>query len=164
MKTLLGSFTSVCAIALVALTGGCTASSPQKQHTVRQRFVPSHDTRAPHSSQAGASWTALVPLNDGTGVSRLMAHAGIGDRFPVKDKEGRCYFEVKITGGDDDRLAVLVSSVEGSRRLELRRDESVRLKIGGSNFDLAYPSVSVSAAKGDNPTTSKAMLFVHRQL
>jgi len=91
-----------------------------------------------------------------------MAHAGIGDSFPVKDEEGHCFFEVKITGGDDDHLLVVVNSIAGSRRFDLRRDKSVWAEIGGSKFDLAYISVSVSAAKNEKPTTSQAMIMVYR--
>lgn len=115
------------------------------------------------ASRGGASWTALVPLNEGTGVSRLIAHVGIGDHFPIKEVDGRCLFEVLVVEGNDHHLTLEVRSVEASQNIELVRDKSVRVKIGLSKYDLAYPSVTVAAARNEQPTTSQAMLLIHRR-
>jgi hypothetical protein len=150
-------------IASVVLVSGCASHQGNKQYAVRQQFVPTTDAVARESSRGGASWTALVPLNDGTGVSRLMAHAGIGDRFPVKEEDGRCLFEVLVVEGNDNHLLLEVRSVETPQRINLVRDKSVRVQIGGSKYDLAYPSVTVGAAKNEKRTTSQAMLLIHRR-
>jgi len=151
----------VSVMALATLVSGCATQHGDKQYSVRQRFVPPPDAGASESSRNGASFSALVPLKDGTGVSRLMAHAGIGDSFPIKDEEGRCFFEVKVVGGDDDHLLILINSIEAPQRIDLKRDKSAWFQIGKNKYDLAYPSVSVSAGKNETPTTSQAMLLVH---
>lgn len=103
-----------------------------------------------------------MPLKDGTGRLRLIAHAGIGDSFPIKEETGRCLFEILVRDGDDDHLLLQVNSVEGSQKIDLFRDKPVSVRIGNWNYDLAYPSVTVAAAPGETPTTSQAMLLVHR--
>jgi hypothetical protein len=150
----------ICGAAILGmiLAGGCASRDGNKQYAVRQVFVPTIEP----SARGGASWTALVPLNNGTGVSRLMAHAGIRERFPVKEVNGRCLFEVLVVKGDDDRLLLELRSVEKPRRIELLRDEPVRVRIGKCQYDFAYPSVTVAAARNERPTTRQAMLLVHR--
>jgi hypothetical protein len=160
VKLLYGWF--FCGITWVVLASGCASQDANKQHAVRQRFDPAKGSAARDSSRDGASWTALVPLNDGTGVSRLMARAGIGERFPVKELDGRCLFEVLVVEGNDDRLFLQIHSVRRPQRIELVRDQPVRVQMGGSQFDLAYPSVTVGVARKARPISSQATLLIHR--
>ena len=143
------------------LAAGCAAHHGDRLHAVRQRFVPASAAVAGESSRNGASCSALVPLRDGSGVSRLIAHAGIGDSFPVKDEAGHCLFQVMVVGGDDDHLLISLNSIEPSQHIDLRRDKPVWVQIAGGKYDLAYPSVSVAAGKHEQPTSSQVMLLVH---
>ena len=161
MRPILGWLVCGTVIAFVMLVAGCAAPRGDQLHAVRQRFVPAPSAGADESSRRGASCSALVPLRDGSGVSRLIAHAGIGDIFPVKDEAGRCLFEVEVVGGDDDHLLISLNSIERSQRIDLRRDKPVWVEIAGGKYDLAYPSVSVAAGKNEQPTSSQVMLLVH---
>jgi len=163
MKTVLRPLAGGAVIALLVVASGCVSHEGDKQYAVRQHFAPTTNAAMRTASRGGASWTALVPLNEGTGVSRLIAHVGIGDHFPIKEVDGRCLFEVLVVEGNDHHLTLEVRSVEASQNIELVRDKSVRVKIGLSKYDLAYPSVTVAAARNEQPTTSQAMLLIHRR-
>jgi hypothetical protein len=91
-----------------------------------------------------------------------MAHVGIGERFPVKELDGQCLFEVLVVDGDDDRLLLEIHSVRRPQRIELARDQRVRVQMGRSQFDVAYPSVTVGAARNARPISSQATLLIHR--
>ena len=163
MKTGPGSLVCIAVVSLVLLLSGCASQPGKDQGAVRQRFVPTPAPKRSESPRNGASWTALVPLNDGTGVSRLMAHAGIGEHFPVSEVDGRCLFEVFVVGGNDDQLLLEIRSVETPQRIELVRDKPAQLAIGGCKYDLAYPSIMVGAARNAKPTTHQAMILIHRR-
>ena len=124
--------------------------------------MPASAAVAGESTRNGASCSALIPLRDGSGVFRLIAYAGIGDSFRVKDEAGHCLFEVRVVGGDDEHLLIAINSIEHSQRIDLRRDQPVWVQIAGGKYDLAYPSVSVAAGKNEQPVSSQAMLLVHR--
>jgi hypothetical protein len=83
-----------------------------------------------------------------------MAHAGIGDTFPVQDKDGRTLGEVFIAAGDDTHLQVEIRSKEGLQKIEVRRDKAVSFQMAGSKIGLLFPTVSVNAAEFNNPTTN----------
>jgi len=163
MKSILGAIVCGAVIALAVLAGGCASRDSNEQSAMRQHFVPATNTAARTSFHGGVSWSALVPLNDGTGVSRLIAHAGIGDRFPVKEPDGHCLFEVLVVAGNDSHLKIEIRTVEAARRLELVRDKSIQAQVGLSKYDFAYPSVTVAAARTEHPTTGQAMLLIHRR-
>ena len=77
-----------------------------KTQAVRQKFVPAP---ADPSRGNGADCTALHHLtDDDPDVLMLMAHAGVGDSFPVQEEGKAKEFDVKITSGDDDKLAIEV--------------------------------------------------------
>ncbi len=162
-----------------------TVQSADEQTSMRERFVPMPDAKAHQSYGGVTNWSQLGPLDetkwsDGkvpvstganwsrigsgpgqeTGALFLMAHAAIGDTFPVQDKQGRTFFVVIVADGDDDHLVIVVHSKEGSQRIDLRRDKSVSVQVGAGKYELSYPSVSVAATKSATPTTSKAMIIV----
>ena len=142
---------------MLAVLCGCAAHEATKSPNVRLRFVPAETT----NGSGGASWSALHPAPDGDpGVWMAIAHAGIGDSFPVREEGGPTLFDVVVTAGDDDHLLLDLRSPNGSQRVDIRRDKSVFVRIAGSRYGLAYPSVSVAA--GGRTTTGKAMLLVHR--
>ncbi len=141
------------------LSSGCSTTPTDKQIAVRQRFIPSAGTT--DTSHNGASYSALVPLKDGSGISRLIAHAGIGDAFPVKDEAGNCFFEIRLLSGDDDHLQIAINSILPSQHFDLRRDHPLWFKMDNHQYDLAYPSVSVAARKDEHPTSNQVMLLLH---
>ncbi|MBI5822095.1 MAG: hypothetical protein HZA88_24240 [Verrucomicrobia bacterium] len=150
------TFLSTCAAAM--LLTGCAVQKETQLQVLRQRFVP-----VPHDSSCGggANWTALHRLSDDKpGVLMVMAHAGIGDTFPVQEEHNPKLFDVIVVAGDDEHLMLEVRSEEGSQRLDLRRDGTVWVKVAGRKYSVAYPSVTVSP--GSKPTTDKAMILVHR--
>jgi prepilin-type processing-associated H-X9-DG protein len=148
--------------------------------SVRQRFVPSvgpvrnwpqfgpldetawQDDRVPVSTDA--NWTRLGPdLAKEPGVLFLMAHAGIGDSFPVQDENGRTHFVVIVAEGDDQHLLLVLRSMEGSEGFEVRRDKPVSVVVGGSKYELIFPTTAVAAAANATPTTSQAMIIVKQR-
>lgn len=150
------TFLGICAVAM--LLSGCAAPKDTQRQAMRQRFVPGpHDS----SSGGGANWTALHQFSDDKpGVLMVMAHAGIGDMFPVQEEHKPKLFDVIVIAGDDEHLMLEVRSEEGLQRLDLGRDGTVWVKVGGCKYSMAYPSVTVNP--GSKPTTDKAMILVHR--
>ena len=90
----------------------------------------------------------------------LMAHAGIGNSFPVGEKDKPKAFDVKVIAGDDDYLKLEVRTEKGSDHYDVKRDGTVSVQVAGHKFTIAYPSVTVSS--GDKPTTDNAMIIVNR--
>jgi len=126
-------------------------------HAVRQQFVP-----APPDSSGGrsADWTALNRMSDAPpGALMAMAHAGIGDTFPVQQENKPKLFDVTVVSGDDDHLVLKVRSKEGSQRFDVKRDKEVSVEVAGQKYILRYPSVTVSS--DSKPTTDKATIIVH---
>jgi hypothetical protein len=136
------------------LIGFSPSLADDKPHLVRQRFVPG-------KSENGASWSALRPEPDNRGGVFLQAWAGIGEKFPVKEKGGPTLFEVTVLDGDDDHLLMEVRSKEVTQKIDVRRDKSEQVVIAGIRYELAYPSTSVSSA--DKATTNQAMIMVCRR-
>jgi hypothetical protein len=125
---------------------------------VRQRFVPK-----PGSAKDGngADFSALHQMKmDKPGVLMLMAHAGVGDSFPVAEEHHAKVFDVKVVAGDDDMLTLEIQSAAGFESHNLKRDGSVSVQIAGHKFTLSYPSVTVNP--DSKPTTDKAMILVNR--
>jgi hypothetical protein len=139
------------------MLAGCMPHEGAKSGTVRLRFVPAGESAA----KSGASWSSLHPSPDGRpGVSMAMAHAGIGDTFPVKEDGGPMLFEVVVVAGDDDHLVLELRSQGPSQKIDLRRDKSESVQVGGRTYKLSYPSVYVAPTA--EPSTTQAMLMVHR--
>jgi len=90
----------------------------------------------------------------------VRAHAGIGDTFPVQEKDGRRLFDVVIPEGNDDQLLVEVRSQAGTQRIDLPRDKTVTVEIEGSRYDWYYPSTYVNP--DGKATTDKAFLIITR--
>lgn len=123
---------------------------------MRQRFVPST------TDSASANWTALARFPHAFGDPQVIAHAGIGDTFPVQEPGGPTLFKVVVLAGDDAYLKLEIRSRElPVRTIDLKRNKPVKVGIGSGQFELSYPAVQVSTA--DPTTTSKAMIIV-RQL
>ena len=162
-------------------------AASENPYTVTERFVPDANVK-PRQATAGSSWSAIGPFDEttwaknkvpvstgadwsalgngpGSGESRsaLMAHAGVGDTFPVHDKDGHTLGEVFIAGGDDAQLQVEVRSKEGLQKIEVRRDKAVSFLMPGSKIELLFPTVSVNKAEIKMPTTNKAFLIVTRR-
>jgi hypothetical protein len=111
----------------------------------------------------GASWSALGPGLE-KGVLMLQARAGIGDKFPVQEKNGVTLFDVILENGTDDHLVLLIGSEEGEQKLKVARDKPSDLTVAGVKYRVMYPSLTVAAAKGEKPTTNKATIFIERRL
>ena len=138
------------------------ASPPPAKVATRMKFVPGGPPAKGATDFKGASWTALVP-GPQKGVLWCQATAGVGDKFPVIDKQGVKLFEVLLANGDDDHVVLEIRSKEGAKKIDLARDKPAKVKVAGIEYDLLYPSISVGAAPGEKPTTNKAMLMVTRR-
>jgi len=126
-------------------------------HSVRLRFVPvPHDT----SNGGSADWTALAPLFNIKGVVAVMAHAGIGDTFPVKEEHKPKVFDVIVVSGNDSHLLLEVRSEEGSQRFDVKRGKAVETQVHGQKYSLGYSSTTVSS--DEKQTTDKATIVVTR--
>jgi hypothetical protein len=136
---------------------GCASHEAANPHVVQQRFVP-----VPHDPSAGsaANWTALVPFPDKNGAPHVLAHAGVGDKFPVQEKGGPTLFQVLVVEGDDAHLILEIRSEETLKKIDLRRDQSVSVQVTDGRYEFCYPTTHVSRAA--QPTTSKAFLLVKR--
>jgi len=149
--------------------------------SVRQRFIPTPDAPHVNWSQLGtldemawqndklpvstdANWTRLGPGPAGEpGDLFLMAHAGIGDTFPVQDENGRTHFVVIVAEGDDHHLLLVVNSKDGAQGFDVWRDTPVSVIVGESYYELLFPTTKVAAAADQTPTIDKAMIIVtHR--
>lgn len=133
------------------------------QVAVRMRFVPGGPPAKGSSDFKGA---AVTSLDEGPVKGELwcQAHAGVGDKFPVVDKEGVTLFEVLLAAGNDDHVVLEIRSKEGAKKIDLPRDKPASVEVAGIKYRLSYPSVSVAAAANEKPTTNKAMLMVTRRL
>ena len=148
---LLGIFVCSCAVEENANTA--KVQNPAK---VRQRFEPTESAE----SGPGANWTALVPAPDRPGALWLRANAGVGDTFPVKEKDGQKLFDVTVPEGNDAKLLVEVSYQGGIQRIDVPRDTTVTVEIGGSRYEWYYPSLYINP--DGKPTTDKAFLILTR--
>lgn len=141
-------------LGLLAFVPVQAADAPAKP--VRQRFVP-----VAAGTGKGASFSALRHLPaDAPGVTMMIAHAGVGDSFPVREENGAKLFDVVITTGDDDLLLVEVRHAGGVAKHELKRDGTVWVEIAAHWYSLSYPSLTVSS--NDKTTSEQAMLIVNR--
>ena len=143
---LLGFFVCSCAVE--------ESTNPSK---IRQRFEP---TDSKESGQ-GANWTALAPAPDRPGAFWVRAHAGVGDTFPVQEPGGRKLFDVTIPEGNDDKLLVEVRYQGGVQRIDVPRDTTVTVEIGGSRYEWYYPSLYINP--DGKATTDKAFLILTRR-
>ena len=141
-------------LGLLAALSINTGFAEDKPHLIRKRFVPG-------KSEHGASFSALRPGPDQSGGLFLQAWAGIGDKFPVREKDGPTLFEVTVLDGDDDHLVMEVRHKDVTQKIDVRRDKAAFMTVEGIQYELAYPSISVSSA--DKPTTNQAMIMVCRR-
>jgi hypothetical protein len=112
------------------------------------------------ASFEGAAWERLNPAPFGKGALWLSARAGIGDTFPVQDQAGVTLFQVHLAAGDDDHVVLEVLSKQPSQRFDLARDQTGIAKVAGKEYSLDYPSLNVTAAANEKPTTPKATIIV----
>lgn len=158
------------------------AGSATQSVSIRQRFAPAshapvtnwaqfgpldetawHEGRIPVSTDANWSRLGPGPAKE-PGVLFLMAHAGIGDRFPVRDSSGRTHFVVIVAEGDDQHLLLVVHSKDGAQGFDVWRDKPVPVVVGGGKYELLFPVTSVAAAPNAMPTTDKPMIIVRHWL
>lgn len=162
---------------LVMFLAGCAARTVNSP----QRFVPVSgepvtdwadlgpldesawdEGRVPVSTEA--NWTRLGPgPGQEPGVLMVMAHAGLGDRFPVRDKDGRTHFVVIVADGDDQRLNLVIHSKEGVERFEVGRDTVVPVVVDGGQYELLFPTTSVAADADAKPSTDKPLIIVRHR-
>jgi len=134
---------------------GCATEKSDGTQRVRQRFVPSS------AQSPGANWTALVPFPHEFGDRQVVARAGIGDTFPVHEPGGPVVFEVAVIGGDDEQLALEIRTAgSASKKITLRRNQTLTVPVASSRFEFSYPTLHVSP--GDPPTTNKAMIIIRQ--
>jgi hypothetical protein len=132
-----------------------------KQQLMRLEFNPGGGPWKGEAAFQGASFTKLGP---GLGRDNFMqARAGIGDRFPVQDKEDVTLFEVELENGLDDHLVVLITSGDVDQKVRLPRDKRVPITVAGSKYTLLFPTNQVAAAPGERPSTNKATIFVTKE-
>jgi len=129
----------------------------------RLRFLPEGGSWKGETPFKGASWHNLGPGLT-KGVLWMQARAGVGDKFPVGEKDNATLFEVAVAEGNDERLVVEVRAKEGVQRVELPRDTSAPVEVAGAKYELRFPTVSVAAAPGEKPSTNKATIQVSRRL
>jgi hypothetical protein len=133
----------------------CATDKSAKPQSVRQRFVPST------TDSASANWTALAPFPHAFGDPQVIAHASIGDTFPVQEAGGPVLFQVLVLAGDDNHLVLEIRAPESlAKKLNVKRNQPARLSVGSSQFDFSYPVIHVSSA--DPPTATKAMIIVRK--
>ena len=145
---------------------------------VHERFVPTSDIPATNWAQldpldettwnegripvsTDANWTRLAPGPGGEpGVLMVMAHAGIGDTFPVRSEGGHTHFVVIVAEGDDQRLQLVVHSKEGAQAYDVWRDKPVKVMVGEGKYELLFPTTTVAAVPGATPSTDKPLIIV----
>jgi hypothetical protein len=146
------------AAAFLALPAPAWPADPAAAEPVRRRFVPAPPDAAKGN---GASFSMLHHMpQDDPGVTMVMAHAGVGESFPVQEKKGPKLFEVLLAAGDDDLLKLEVRRPEGLTKHDLKRDDTVWFKVADEWFSIYYPSLTVSSK--DRPTAQQVMLIVNR--
>lgn len=149
-----------------------TANAKPSKQALRQKFVP---PPADPARGNGADFSMLHHFDkDDPDVLMLMAHAGVGDSFPVQEEGKAKEFDLKIVSGDDDKLeletiwnkatnpnqADINNEVNAFNKKTLRRDGTTETQNDEFRFIFSYPSVTVASAGKD--TTDKAMLIVNR--
>jgi hypothetical protein len=155
----------VCYLTFAALIAALPASAAGKPanpaaHSVKLRFVP-----VPHdpSSGKGADWTALTTWDflKQSGLVMVMAHAGAGDTFPIKEELKPKVFDVSVVAGNDAHLVLEIRSEEGSQKFNVKRGKAVTTQVKGRKYSLAYASSTV-ASDEKNQRTDKASIFIFR--
>lgn len=132
-------------------------------HSVRLKFVPAEPARS-----NGASWSRLRHFpDDDPDVLMLMANAGIGDSFPVQEKDNPKVMDVKIVSGNDDELELGFAPTEKPypndsvpKTMKVRRNDTASIVLQGYRYKFSYPTVNV--ASDGKTTTDTPMLIVNR--
>ena len=137
--------------------------SAAKQISVRLEFHPGAGPARGEAGFQGASWSKLAPGLNPKALT-LQARAGIGDKFPVQEKEDVTLFEITLENGTDDHLTVSIDSEAGSQKLRLDRDKETAFLVAGVKYLIIYPTLHVAGKAGERPTTNKATIVVKRLL
>ena len=112
-------------------------------------------------TKSNADWSPLGPgPGAAPGRAMMMAHAGLGDTFPVQDQDGHTLAEVFVAEASDEVLQLEVRSKEGTQNFALRRDQTVTVPMAGKPYMFEYPTVSVNAQTNQDPTTTQAMILI----
>ena len=128
------------------------------QQTVPLVFLPGGGNWKGETAVKGATWTTLK--DDPGAPFALMAHAGVGDRFPATDASGFTHFEVLVENGTSDHLALRVLSEEGEQKLRVPNDKPVEFTVRGKKWNVTFPTRRVMAEPGTRPSTEKAMILI----
>ena len=124
-------------------------------------FFPGGGNWKGETRVTGATWTTLK--DDPAAPFALMAHAGVGDRFPATDAAGVTQFEILVENGTADHLALRVISEEGEQKVRVPSDKSADFTVRGKKWMVTFPTRQVMADPGTRPSTDKAMILIHRQ-
>ncbi len=124
----------------------------------RQRFVPAP---VDPSRANGADFTPLRYRAElDPDACMLVAHAGVGDSFPVQEEGKPKAFDVLLKDGNDDRLVIECLYDKARRQLFLHRDGTNEFRYQNFRYTFFYPSVSVGP--DGKATTDKATIVVQR--
>jgi hypothetical protein len=137
------------------------AAAAQQNRLARLRFAPEGEAWRGETPFEGASWHKLGPAPGGRAdVLMMQGRAGVGDKFPVQSKEGVTLFEVFLAEGGDKQLGVEVRTKAAPQKVEIKRDKSAKVEVDGVKYTLSFPTISVEAQPGEDPSTNKATIMV----
>jgi len=146
-----------CTLLATFLLWAVAAHGEDAAQSVRLRFVPV-DTHG--ECGAGAHFTRLCPAPGRPGALFAIVHAGLRDKFPIKDQDGRVVFRVTVPEATDERFVLEIKAETGSQKIDLPRDKPVTIEVAGARFEFYYPTSHVSSE--GKTTTNKALLIVTR--
>ncbi|NUM52778.1 MAG: hypothetical protein HUU46_03960 [Candidatus Hydrogenedentes bacterium] len=143
------------------VSAGCaTNDNARSAEVVRLRFVPGSPPTNGLESSRGAVWTSFSEWPGSRGETiMLMGSAAIGDKFPVAHRNGPGLFEILLKDGDDSHVVLDIISRMETTSIDLRRDDSAKVLVAGTEYTISYPSQEVAASEGKS-TTNKATIFV----
>jgi hypothetical protein len=129
------------------------------EEPVRQRFVPTMDrgTSAPNR----ASFSQLVPAPPEHGGVVLHARAGVGDKFPVRERADETICEVSVLSGSDEHLVLEIRHKDGDQKCNVGRDKPVEIAVAGVKYLLSFPTVTVGPTA--KHTSDQPMIMVIRR-
>ena len=68
-----------------------------------------------------------------------------------------------LENGTDDHLILLIHSEDIDQKIKVTRNQATDFIVSGIKYQALFPKLTVAAAKGEKPTTNKAMIILtHR--
>jgi len=152
--------TKVCGIILCLLLAACSLQGDAKKKSARLRFEPGVQSTDPREPTSATSWSKLAPFpkHDSDKLT-VLAHAGIGGKFPVGKEGEAALFEVRMKDGDDTHVSLEVITKEGTKSIEVQRDVPVPIEVAGVGYTLSFPTTYINASE-EEATSKEATLFV----